>query len=242
MTSGSGRTVPGVTSPNAPNVPSPPDPSGLPELPQDSGLVDDTARLEQLFRAPAARVFAYARRHAPADAADDVVSETFLVAWRRRSELPDEPLPWLLVVARNLLANQRRSGARADRLWLAAVRAQWHLYAAAPAEDAVIERDRYVDALEACTRPEREALMLVAWDGLSVADAAAVAGCSPRAFTVRLSRARARMRARLDADSASCVTDPSGLVTQRRSSLATGTPRPGAATETSRLRIAQELS
>lgn len=187
-------------------------------------------------------MFAYARRHAPADAADDVVSETFLVAWRRRSELPDEPLPWLLVVARNLLANQRRSGARADRLWLATVRAQWHLHAAAPAEDAVMERDRCVDALEACTRPEREALLLVAWDGLSVADAAAVAGCSPRAFTVRLSRARARMRARLDADDAALVMQTGSTVTQGRSRIAGVAPRPGQATDTPRLSIAQELS
>ncbi|WP_460629062.1 RNA polymerase sigma factor [Intrasporangium mesophilum] len=225
-----------------PKPPGPPGPSDPPDLRQAGRPDDDTARLEELFRAHAPRLFAYARRHAPADAADDVVSETFLVAWRRRSELPDEPLPWLLVVARNLLANQRRAGARADRLWLATVRSQWHLHAAAPAEDAVVERDRYVDALESCTRPEREALLLVAWDGLSVADAAAVAGCSPRAFTVRLSRARARMRARLDSDGAALVMQTGGTVTQGGPSVAGVPPRPGPATETPRLSIAQELS
>jgi RNA polymerase sigma-70 factor (ECF subfamily) len=155
--------------------------------------------------------------------------------------MPDEPLPWLLVVARNLLANQRRSGARADRLWLATVRSQWHQHAAAPPEDAVVERDRYLSALETCTRPEREALLLVAWDGLSVADAAAVAGCSSRAFTVRLSRARARMRARLDSDGAA-VTQASSPVSPGRSPAVDVAPRPRPATETPRLSIAQELS
>jgi RNA polymerase sigma-70 factor (ECF subfamily) len=38
-----------------------------------------------------------------------------------------------------------------------------------------------------------ETLTLVTWHGLSIADAATVAGCSPRAFTVRLHRARRRL-------------------------------------------------
>ena len=210
MTSRPGRTFRGVTTSTTD---------------QDGPPGDDHVdRLEDVFRTYGARVYAYARRHTTPDAAEDLVSETFLIAWRRRAELPLDPLPWLLVVARNLLANQRRSGARADRLWLSAVREQWHLHTAAAPEDAVIERDRYLDALGSCTRPEREALLLVAWDGLALAEAAAVAGCSPRAFTVRLSRARARMRAHLEADAAGPA------VAGSRS------------TEPHRLTIAQELS
>lgn len=163
---------------------SPPEPA----LPHD---------LEDLFRRYADRVYAYARRHTTREAADDIVSETFLVAWRRRTDLPDDPLPWLLVVARNTIANHRRSGARADQLWMAAVRDFWHMPDTLPAADAVVERDECLRALETCTRPEREALLLIAWDGLDHVAAAAVAGCSPRAFTVRLSRARARMTAAL---------------------------------------------
>ena len=48
-------------------------------------------------------------------------------------------------------------------------------------------------ALGELTELEREALLLIAWDGLSNGAAAAVAGCSVRAFEVRLSRARARL-------------------------------------------------
>lgn len=150
--------------------------------------------LDALFREHADRVHAYARRHVGPDRADDIVSETFLVAWRRRTELPGEPLPWLLVTARHLIANQRRSGRRADQLWLAAVRELWQVPQPAAPDEAVIERDDYLRALEACSRPEREALLLVAWDGLTPTQAAAVAGCSVRAFTVRLSRARTRMQ------------------------------------------------
>ena len=48
-------------------------------------------------------------------------------------------------------------------------------------------------ALAELSELEREAVLLVAWDGLANRDAAAVAGCSLRAFEVRLSRARARL-------------------------------------------------
>jgi RNA polymerase sigma-70 factor (ECF subfamily) len=37
------------------------------------------------------------------------LAETFLVAWRRLDDVPDDPLPWLYRVARRVLANQRRS-------------------------------------------------------------------------------------------------------------------------------------
>ena len=76
----------------------------------------DRARFAAMFPELSPRVFAYARRHSDATVAQDVVSETFLVAWRRRSDVPDDPLPWLLVVARNLIANQRRGELRRDRL------------------------------------------------------------------------------------------------------------------------------
>jgi RNA polymerase sigma-70 factor (ECF subfamily) len=53
-------------------------------------------------------VLAYARRRTTQEAADDVVAEVFLVAWRRADEVPAQPLPRLLGVARRVLANQRR--------------------------------------------------------------------------------------------------------------------------------------
>ena len=49
---------------------------------------------------------------------------------------------------------------------------------------------RAVDALPAT---EREALLLVAWEQLTPAQAADVLGCTPGAFRVRLHRARKRL-------------------------------------------------
>ena len=65
-------------------------------------------RLEALFDAHSGRVFAYAARRSSPQDADDVVGETFLVAWRRLDAVPPDALPWLLGVARKVLSNRRR--------------------------------------------------------------------------------------------------------------------------------------
>ncbi len=67
-----------------------------------------TARLESFWDAHTAAVRRYASRQVETDAVDDILSETFLVAWRRIDDVPTPALPWLLVTARNLAANHRR--------------------------------------------------------------------------------------------------------------------------------------
>jgi len=71
------------------------------------------ARLETLFAEHARAVRGYAMRRCDPAAADDVVSEVFVVACRRLDDVPgDDALPWLLACARRVLANQARSGRR----------------------------------------------------------------------------------------------------------------------------------
>jgi RNA polymerase sigma factor (sigma-70 family) len=141
------------------------------------------------------RVMAYALRHLDPDTAQDVVSETFLVAWRRLASVPDDPLPWLLVVARNTIANLRRSGHRQARLAAELERFRQVAEPAAAADVLATERHTVLTRLAAMTPKEREALLLVAWDGLTPQQAARVAGCSLPAFHVRLFRARRRLHA-----------------------------------------------
>src|SRR5579875_424258 len=78
---------------------------------------DRRARFEQLFAANHRAVHAYVRRRAPA-AVDDVVADTFLVAWRRLDTVDDDALPWLLGVARRQVANHLRAQRRRDALTL----------------------------------------------------------------------------------------------------------------------------
>jgi RNA polymerase sigma-70 factor (ECF subfamily) len=146
-----------------------------------------------MFDELAPRVFAYARRHCDRTGAQDVVSETFMVAWRKSGDLPPDPLPWLLVVARNVISNRRRRDRRHDALLDSLAGVERLAARPAGADQTVVERDALISALAELTDLEREAVLLVAWDGLRNAEAARVAGCSQRAFEVRLSRARARL-------------------------------------------------
>ncbi|MGO1050634.1 RNA polymerase sigma factor [Crossiella sp. CA198] len=168
---------------------------------------DDHQRFTQLYETLYPRVLAYALRRVPAQEAQDAVDEAFLVAWRKRAQLPVDALPWLLVTARNTLANQQRSRQRQDVLAAEVARCAAAQHTAA-AETAVVERMTVLMALAELTPRERDALMLTAWDGLSAREAARVAGCSAVAFGVRLHRARRRFAdalARLDR-----VCQPSG--------------------------------
>jgi RNA polymerase sigma-70 factor, ECF subfamily len=156
--------------------------------------------LRSLFDECSTRVFAYASRHVDSGAVPDVLSEVFLVAWRRIDEIPEDPLPWLLVVARNTINNRRRGIARQQRLADELVNLRRSSTATPGADEVALERRAMLAALLDLSRVEREAVLLTGWDGLTVAQAAQVAGCSRRAFELRLHRARNRLRRLLAAE------------------------------------------
>jgi RNA polymerase sigma factor (sigma-70 family) len=148
-------------------------------------------QFEALFERCHADVLAYVLRRAPRTVVDDVVSETFLVAWRALDGIPAEPLPWLYGVARRTLANHRRGRRRS-----AALNARLTHAAVAPPEREMLGdgiEPPLRDALLDLSEREREALLLVAWEGLSPAQAASALGCSGAAFRVRLHRARGHL-------------------------------------------------
>lgn len=149
--------------------------------------IDEQELFEAYFRGHAARVHAFALRRADPEVAQDVTAETFLIAWRRRAQMPLEPLPWLYGIARGVLANERRAANR--RRALTARIALQTPAAGTPtgAESAIIE------ALGALRESDREALLLSAWEGLSMREAASVSGCSAATFAMRLHRARRRL-------------------------------------------------
>jgi RNA polymerase sigma-70 factor (ECF subfamily) len=158
----------------------------------DIGEHEARARFDECFRAHYADVLAYGlRRLGDRAAAADVASETFVVAWRHRDALPDEVLPWLFGVARHVLLNERRAARRRERLD-ARLGGERRVSADDPA-DIVAERAAILAAFGRLSEPEREALRLVAWDGLGRDQAAAALGCSRNAYAIRLYRARRRL-------------------------------------------------
>jgi RNA polymerase sigma factor (sigma-70 family) len=159
----------------------------------DDPLGRFTSLYDQYYR----NVLRYALVHAEPGSAEDVTSEVFLIAWRQLPAVPEQPLPWLLGVARNLLRKQADAGHRRRRLAarIAAMTTQADMIAW-DAGERVVERAAALEALAEC---DVEALTLVTWHGLDVRTAAAVTGCSPHAFTVRLHRARQRLAKALGA-------------------------------------------
>ncbi|WP_121713141.1 sigma-70 family RNA polymerase sigma factor [Streptomyces sp. E5N91] len=146
------------------------------------------------------RVLAYATSLVGRQVGEDIASEAFTVAWRRLSDMPQPPLPWLLGVARNLVRELHRRDAH--RYMVAAEEAQrlagggqTHV-----GDVAALVTDRHValQALATLSEADRELLTLIAWQGLSSRDAARVLNCTGPTLTVRLYRARRRLEKALE--------------------------------------------
>jgi len=161
-----------------------------------ANTVDREARFRRLCEAHTAAVLAYALRRIPRDDAADVVAETFLVAWRRLDEVDERSaLPWLYAVARRVLLSQRRAARRQQAI-------AERVAAAEPSDlsepsNPSSGSHRVLDAIAGLSEPEREVLLLAAWEELSSSEAAQVLGCSATAYRIRLHRARKRLRERL---------------------------------------------
>lgn len=157
-------------------------------------------RFEGCFREHYARLLAFTmRRVAGREAAEEVVADTFAVAWRRRDRIPDDPLPWLYAIAANVIADQYRSLRRRHDLGLRLVHEARSGASGSDPAESLARRDAFAVAFTELGEQEREALRLVAWDGLEIGEAARLLGCSQGAFRVRLHRARRKLARRLEA-------------------------------------------
>jgi len=156
------------------------------------------SRFDRLYAEHGRAVLAYAlRRTAEAQDAADVVADTFLVAWRRRDDVPSGEAGrlWLYGVARHVLANQRRSERRRDRL---AERLRRELPAAVQSLPSPSpETGAIRAALARLEAEDQEVLRLAAWEELMPSEIATVLGISQVAARSRLHRARRRLRAAL---------------------------------------------
>jgi RNA polymerase sigma-70 factor, ECF subfamily len=153
-----------------------------------------------LFEAHAADLYRYAyRRCASEHDAEEVVAETFAVAWRRREDLPQgEPARlWLFGTARMVLHNTRRRLRRQQRL-TERLRQRWTSDRGLNPGHRVVAQDRLQRALEALSANDREVLQLLAWEELSAAEIAVVLDISVPAVWKRLERARRRLTAQLE--------------------------------------------
>jgi RNA polymerase sigma-70 factor (ECF subfamily) len=151
---------------------------------------DDREKFNRLWDEAFRRVLAYALRRTDPQGARDVTAETFLVAWRRIRDVPeeDEGVLWLLATARRVLANRRRAE-RTDHLMTSP-----GPYPSMPDHaDGVAELQALSTAFSKLSERDREAIALSAWEGLKPREAARVLGTTAAGFSLRLHRARRRL-------------------------------------------------
>lgn len=154
----------------------------------------------RLFRRHAPHIQRYVARRLGPDAADDIVAETFLLAFRQRDRYDQsrpDARPWLYGIATNLIGRHRRAEVRLYRA-LARTGAD---PVAEPFTDGVDDRvsasttaRRLAAALARLSAEYRDTLLLVVWGDLSYDEAAAALGVPVGTVRSRLSRARSRLR------------------------------------------------
>ncbi len=151
-----------------------------------------------------ARLFSFlARLSRSRDVAEDLLEETWLHFVDRAPKVrPDTTVgPFLFTIARNLYVSYCRSRMVEDSQTVDMI-GLWPLGSPRPSpfeSTMANETGRRIErALSELPAPYREALLLVAIEGMRPAEAAMVCGITPEAMRQRLSRARTAIARRLD--------------------------------------------
>ena len=165
----------------------------------------DPAAFDQVYRRYTPGLYAFLARLARRAAiAEELLQETWLRLATHARALPADVnlAAWLYTVARNLYRSHRRwrlVDVGRLRIWRDFRQARAD-DAASPYDDAAARETglRVEQAVDALPIDQREMLLLVAVEGFSPADAAAIAGIRPEAARQRLARARARVARALE--------------------------------------------
>lgn len=146
------------------------------------------AIFEEFYEETVDAVTSYVLRRCDPSDAQDVISESYVIAWRKHAHTAPNPIGFLLLTARRVLDRTRRGQASRD---VVAERLSRLMSRSGPsAEDVALRRRDVAEALAAMADLDREALLLTVWDGFSSADAGLVLGLSAGAIRVRVHRAR----------------------------------------------------
>lgn len=163
----------------------------------------DPERFEVIFDRHARAIGRYLARRLGQQAADDLVGETFLAAFRRRGSFDatrGDVLPWLYGIATHVVAQHGRAEARLSAVRQAAAPApdeRCHADRVVAAVSAGAVRDRLLGALAGLSAGDRDVLLLVAQEELTYEQVAQALGVPIGTVRSRLHRARVSVRAAL---------------------------------------------
>jgi RNA polymerase sigma factor (sigma-70 family) len=162
-------------------------------------------RFAAIFDRHAAHIQRYLARRLGRQLADDLVAETFLVAFGKRARYdlgrPDAR-PWLYGIATNLVRQQQRAEVRDYRL-RAAIAPEpdldGHADRVAAQVSAAAMHRQLAAALAGLSAGDRDVLLLIAWEGLTYDEVTEALGIPVGTVRSRLNRARRKARAALSA-------------------------------------------
>jgi RNA polymerase sigma factor (sigma-70 family) len=177
---------------------------------QGAAAAGDAAVIEGSWREPeqfavlfdrhAPHIYRYLARRAGRQAADDLVAETFLAAFAKRSRYDlghADARPWLYGIATNLLSQHHRQEARRYRITQAAsVELELPGHADRVAADVTAQAVRWLldEALAALPAGDRDVLLLIAWEQLTYQEVARALVIPVGTVRSRLHRARTKLR------------------------------------------------
>ena len=184
--------------------------AGRPVRADDAAVIEaskaDPEAFAELFDRHAQMIHRYIARRIGPQIAEDVVAETFLVAFRRRDRYEPaqaDARPWLYGIATHLISQHRRDESRQLRLHQVARPTPsvepGHEVRVAGDVTAETVRGALVAALDELPDLERDVLLLIAWEQLSYAETASALGVPVGTVRSRLNRARHRVREALAA-------------------------------------------
>jgi RNA polymerase sigma-70 factor (ECF subfamily) len=146
---------------------------------------------EEFYEDTIDTVTSYVLRRCDSSGAPDVISEAYVIAWRKHAHKAPNPIGFLLLTARRVLDRTRRGQASQDVI---AERLSILMARSGPsAEDVALRRREVAEALARLSDLDREALLLSAWDGLSSAEVGQVLDMTAGAVRVRIHRARQQL-------------------------------------------------
>ena len=151
------------------------------------------ARFAEVYERFYRHVYGYCLRRSAPDRVDDVVAETFLVAWRRIEDVPaaEAALPWLYSVAYRVLSTHFRGRSRQRRLEEKLTNVG--VEPVSSTEDFIITSEDSAQVFEAMSRlrsTDQEILKLTVWEELTHAEIGEVLGIGVGAVKQRALVAR----------------------------------------------------
>jgi len=170
----------------------------------DSAIIrrslDEPSAFAELFDRHAHAIGRFAAQRVGAEAGKDVLSETFLVAFRKRASFDhawESALPWLYGIAARLIRKQRAGEARQWRSIAAAARIAERgddgaLRRAEEQADAAALTGRLAERIAALPPRDRDTLLLYAWHDMTYEQIAAALGVPVGTVRSRLNRVRRR--------------------------------------------------